>query len=251
MRDVGIECIDFMTGANTYERPRGRDPNEVNQHSEVKVYRLNPDGTQGEFLRTEPAYPEGWDDPAKRKQIPIYKDLKGENDMARCNWEELWPQVQELQAQGKNVKEIAAELEIDLNSLRMKIYREEKAVEKQTPRRKAATINPDFEAAFEKQTPTPAPEELGGTDPERESQESAKNIIPEPVNMPIGCELPRGDGFTAADEEPIPYSVAEELSPLASVGNQILVEAWEKIDAVIKDPVALPLLKELIRQGVA
>lgn len=196
--------------------------NDANRGGEVKVYRLNPDGTKGEFLRTDPAFPEGWD-----KLNNNIKNRRGENDMARLNWETLWPQVLELQAAGKSAKEIAKELEIDLHVLQSKIYREEKAVEKQTPRRKAATINPDFEAAFEKQTPKPAPEELGGTDPERESQEPAKNIIPETV--------------TADDV----------LSPLARAGNEILIAAWEKIDAVVKDPIALPLIKELIRQGVA
>lgn len=54
------------------------DPEPIDNQAEVKVYRLNPDGSKGEFLRVEPAYPPGWDDPAKRKQVPNYKDLKGE-----------------------------------------------------------------------------------------------------------------------------------------------------------------------------
>ena len=180
--------------------------------------------------------------------------MRGEDTMA-IDWNREWPQVQRLQAQGKSVTDIATELGIEQNTLRSKIYREEK-----------------------KQTPTPEPEQAANQEPEREEAEPAENSIPYSVERleNLGREINPDDdtkvytperqnytitqyneqikqgGFTAADEEPIPYTVADEqLSPLASAGNQILVAAWEKITAVVDDPVALPLIKELIRSGVA
>jgi len=156
----------------------------------------------------------------------------GEDTMARYDWNTLWPQVQELQAKGKSVTDIATELGIERNVLISKIYREEN-----------------------KQTPSPPePDQAANQDPEREERGSAIKSIPE-VKTEVNEEEfgnIANDSFTVEDEEPIPYmAVNEQLSPLASVGNQILVEAWKKITAVIDDPIALPLIKELIRQGVA
>lgn len=105
---------------------------------------------------------------------------------------------------------------------------------------------------IKKQT-QPAPEPVGIQEAGADVEESAQTIIPEPippVKMPIGCALPK----EIEDEDSNPYSVepvSRELSPLVSAGNEIMVRAWEKITAVTDDPVALSLLKELLKQGVA
>jgi hypothetical protein len=128
--------------------------------------------------------------------------VRGEDTMARYDWDTLWPQVQELQAKGKSVTDIATELGIERNILRSKIYREKN-----------------------KQTPTPEPEEPGGTDPIQENVESATEIIPELEYLKqtgkeeeYGCPFdepaynpnpPEDNDFTAEDDEPIPYTPVE------------------------------------------
>jgi len=80
----------------------------------------------------------------------------------------------------------------------------------------------------EQQTPEPGPAQAANQKPDTGSTEPAKKNIPQ----------------TARLHE-------REISPITNMGNQILVEAWEKVTMIIADPVALSLLKELIRQGVA
>ncbi len=129
--------------------------------------------------------------------------IKGGDTMARYDWDTLWPQVQELQAKGKSVTDIATELGIERKVLTSKIYREKN-----------------------KQTPTPAPDELGGTDPEQGESGSAGDSVLDNneqrqteddkaivAHMRYAfSELfgaPDDGGFTAADEEPIPYTPVE------------------------------------------
>lgn len=182
------------------------EPPEGFVDNTVYRYKLDEDGNKV-LIGTMEAFPEGWNTPRFWIINPESGQRKKEDEeMARYNWAKLWSQVQELRTEGKKIREIAEELEIDLLVLREKIYREEKA-------------------AAKKQT-----------------------LTPEPVQ--VEDEVKEED-FTTANDEPIPYTVADELSPLASEGNRILVTAWEKITAVIDDPIALPLIKELIRQGVA
>ncbi len=56
--------------------PKKSEPPEGFVDNTVKVFRLNPDGSKGEFLGTMPAYPEGWDDPAKRKMTRNLRQQK-------------------------------------------------------------------------------------------------------------------------------------------------------------------------------
>jgi len=114
--------------------------------------------------------------------------MRGEDTMARYNWNELWPQVQELQAKGKSVTDIATELGIEQNILRSKIYREKN-----------------------KQTPTPAPAAAANQEPERESQEPAGDSVAQEESEITVCEAAqREQGFGPEDDEPIPYQVVEE-----------------------------------------
>jgi len=131
--------------------------------------------------------------------------MRGEEDMVKYDWDTLWPQVQELQAEGKTIVAIAEEMNINLYALKSKLYRERQE---------------------EQQTQPPEPEELGGTDPFQENVESATEIIPELEYLKqtgkeeeYGCPFdepaynpnpPEDNDFTAEDDEPIPYMVTEE-----------------------------------------
>ena len=60
--------------------PKKSGPPEGFVDNTVKVFRLNPDGSKGEFLGTMPAYPEGWDDPQQFRKKGFQKkkeDVKG------------------------------------------------------------------------------------------------------------------------------------------------------------------------------
>jgi len=142
--------------------------------------------------------------------------MRGEDDMAKYDWDTLWPQVQRLQAQGKSVTDIATELGIDRKILTSKIYREKN-----------------------KQTPTPAPDELGGTYPEREEpRESAGDSVLDNneqrqteddkaivAHMRYAFSelfgVPDDGGFTAADEEPIPYTVTDYVADHYKIALEI------------------------------
>lgn len=140
--------------------------------------------------------------------------MRGEDDMA-IDWNREWPQVQRLQAQGKSVTDIATELGIEQNTLRSKIYREEK-----------------------KQTPTPEPEQAANQEPEREKVESATEIIPELEYLKqtgkeeeYGCPFdepaynpnpPEDNDFTAEDDEPIPYTVTDYVADHYKIALEIV-----------------------------
>jgi len=149
--------------------------------------------------------------------------------------------------------------------------------------------NPTSEYNFEwyepkkKQTPPPKPEQAANQEPDEGEGESASEIIPQP-QMPIGCSLPREDGFTAADDKPIPYVPTpledstepqdKEMAKCDTVGEEEAEEyvtldiEWPPTDKVEKalieasinatfavrrvlnDPVALALMKQVLESGV-
>jgi hypothetical protein len=183
------------------------------RYDTTTVYRYDPtrpDG-KGEFLRTDPGYPEGWDDHKILKQMPNLTNQKGEDTMGRreLDWEVLVPQILELRAEGKGPLEIAKELDIALSTVKRKI-------------KEAADTD------TEEQTPTPAPVQAANQAPDKGSAESAPTIIPEPeyAQKPEGCP-----------------------DPFADMGLKIMADAWVKVLVAKDDPVALALIKELIEQG--
>lgn len=163
------------TGSNAYITPKEEEPGPPSGFIDntVKVYRMNEDGSQGELLRTMPAFPEGWDKPNE-----FNKSIKEESeDMGRYEWTELWPQAKARLDTGKHYREVADELEIEQSALYNKMYREGYKQVKADPdpapepiqERKAATINQDFEKAF---TLGPAEEIM-------------------PISTPYGVEIPK------------------------------------------------------------
>jgi hypothetical protein len=75
-------------------------------------------------------------------------------------------------------------------------------------------------------------------------------VNPHPVKMPIGCALPREDGFGPEDEESIPY-VPTGRSSTDQMILDAVIEAQFAVQKVVSDPVALALMKRLIEQGAA
>jgi pyruvate/2-oxoglutarate dehydrogenase complex dihydrolipoamide acyltransferase (E2) component len=186
----GFHIVCLEPGADNPKKhtpPPEPEPPEGFVDNTVYRYRIDEDGNKV-LIGTMEAYPEGWDHPQQFREKGFQKKKEDEKIMARYHWKALWPQVQELQAAGNSIREIAEELDIELSVLRAKIYREKRI-------------------AAEKQTPEPEPAAAANQEPERESQEPATEIIP--VIMPLENDL------TADDEEPIPYILAPDHHDVA------------------------------------
>ena len=196
----GFSVVCLEPGADNPKKhspPPDPEPPEGFVDNTVYIYRekLDKDGNKV-LIGTMDGYPEGWDDPAKRKMTPGSRwenSKEVEEIMAKYDWAELWPQVQKLLEAGNSFREIAGNLDIELSALRAKIYREKRIAEKQTPE--------------------PEPAEATNQEPERESQEPAENSIPE--NDPQRTTYTSTqyheqlEGFTTNDDEPIPYQVED------------------------------------------
>ncbi len=76
------------------------------------------------------------------------------------------------------------------------------------------TINPEFEALFQ-QTPTPESAQVGSQEPAQGIDESAKESMPEDNN-----EVK--DGFTDADDQPIPYTVKVDWTEVWPRAQELL-----------------------------
>ena len=170
-----------------HEPPPDPEPPEGFVDTTVNVFRLNPDGTKGELLRIDPAFPEGWNDPAQYRKTPGrgLAKKKGEGNMVE-NWKEITQKVQTLVDEG------------------LSTYKASRAVSKEIGVHYATIYN---RVRKEIQVPDPVPAAAANQEPERESQEPATEIIP--VIMPLENDL------TADDEEPIPYILAPDHHDVA------------------------------------
>ena len=200
----GFHVVCLEPGADNPKKhtpppePEPPEPPEGFVDNIVKVFRLNPDGSKGEFLGTMPAFPEGWDDPAKRKMTPGSgrRDKEEDEDMGRPKREA--PPADELRRLYKKhngkINRIARSL--GTNWLRTKQWLIEAGI------------------IEEQQTPEPKPAEAGNQEPVQESQEPAGDSVAqeEPeitVKDVLMCEAAqREQGFGPEDDEPIPYTVA-------------------------------------------
>lgn len=199
--EYGVTCIELLPGEPVQVFPRRlpRLPPDNFVCRNTYCYKL----VDGKMRLRGIELGTGWENwpAAPGSTFSCYK--RGEKSMAKYNWDKLWPQVQALQAQGKSVTDIATELGIERQVLTSKIYRKKN-----------------------KQTPTPAPDELGGTDPEREEREPAGDSVLDNneqrqteddkaivAHMRYAFSelfgVPDDGDFTAADEEPMPYTPVE------------------------------------------
>ena len=190
----GFNVVCLEPGADNPKKhtpPPEPEPPEGFVDNTVKVFRLNPDGSKGELLRIEPAFPEGWDDPAKRKMtrnLRQQKNIEEEEDMGRPKREA--PPADELrrlyEKHNGKINRIARSL--GTNWLRTKQWLIEAGI------------------IEEQQTPEPKPAEAGNQEPVQESQEPAQTSLDPPED-----EV-KEEGFGPEDDEPIPYQVAEDAT---------------------------------------
>ena len=169
-RNTGINCIELGTDANYILPPGDSNPNEANKDTEVKVYKMNPDGSKGELLRIEPSFPEGWNksNPAailpqkKKKEDDIMPPVREDKDV-------ILQKAKDLIAKGETVSAAARQLKVPLGTLH-------------------GWLRKDADAE-------PAPVETPA--------------------VPVAT-------WDAADEEPIPYQLAEALSEHQRVADEVV-----------------------------
>lgn len=194
----GIELGDMDNMYTMYTSPKKPDPPEGFIDNTVYRYRLKPDGTK-EFIGTMPPFPEGWDDPAKRKMtrnLRQQKNIEEEEGMRAVSLdkEKMVAKARELMSQGRSMNKAAQELGVPIGTL-------------------AYWLKKDKE-----QTPEPKPAEAGNQEPVQESQEPAGDSVAqeEPeitVKDVLMCEAAqREQGFGPEDDEPIAYQVAEDAT---------------------------------------
>jgi len=274
-KNTGYSLTGLAPGNNPQVVPKEEEqgPPEGVIDTTVKVYRLNPDGSKGEFLRTMPAYPEGWEERrsapgsgGKKKEKEEDDEMAKKRTKAKIDWKEIGPKIDELNAKGVTTRAIADTVGISYAS----VFRYLEKQKEITPSKKqikkdiftgetedswkcsACGGTTDYVERFtdaegeklcmqcylgkEQQTQPPESDQAANQEPEREEpRESAENSIPYSVERleNIGREINPDDdtkiytperqnytitqyneqikqgGFTAADEEPIPYTPVE------------------------------------------
>ncbi len=180
------------------------EPPEGFVDNTVKVFRLNPDGSKGELVRTMEAFPEGWDDPHKLREKGFKKQKEDEAMVKPLeNREELIQQAKALMQDGLSLTKAAKEVGIGTSTLSVWLKKERQAANQepiqgsQEPAGDSVAQGAPFdEAAFNPDKP----------------EITVKDVLM--------CEAAqREQGFGTEDEEPIPYHVVGKYEALGeSIG---------------------------------
>ena len=182
-----LRCTDLGTMDNLYTSPKRPQPEppEGFVDNTVKVFRLNPDGSKGELVRTMEAFPEGWDDPHKLREKRFQKQSKEEEAMVKPleNREELIRRAKALMQDGLSLTKAAREVGIGTSTLSVWLKKERQAA-------------------------NPEPAAAANQEPERESQEPAQTSLDPPEDKV------KEEGFGPEDDEPIPYQVVGKYESL-------------------------------------
>ncbi len=204
-----LRCTDLGTMDNLYTSPKRSQPEppEGFVDNTVKVFRLNPDGTKGDFLRTMEAFPEGWDDPHKLREKGFQKQKEEVKEMPKKDID--------FDAIVAKAKQIMTEQDVSL-------YKASGIVAQETGLHRTTVYN---HARAMLQAPSPEPAEAANQEPEREETEPAGNSVAQPQRTTYTStqyqESVEKGGFTADDDYPIPYTVTtvkvnwEEVWPRA------------------------------------
>ena len=154
MKYDNLHCREPGAG-NAYVVP-AEERQEPKQSNICEVFRLNPDGSIGEHIKTMPGFPEGWDEP-KYNVGP--KRVKEEENvvMTRADKSEKLAEAKKLIADGASVMGAAKQIDIPQSTLVTWLDKEKK--EKAEPK----VSTPETEVAkeeTEKQAPDPLAAEL-------------------------------------------------------------------------------------------
>jgi len=159
-----LRCTDLGTMDNLYTSPKRSQPEppEGFVDNTVKVFRLNPDGSKGELVRTMEAFPEGWDDPARRRLTPGSGARKQKEEVKEMPKKDI-----DFGVIVARVQEVAAERGISL-------YKASGIVAQETGLHRTTVYN---RAKAMEQTPTPEPTQAANQEPIQGSQEPANQSV--------------------------------------------------------------------------
>jgi transposase len=206
--DLYIDCLE--PGADNLKKhtpPPDPEPPEGFVDNTVKVFRLNPDGSKGELVRTMEAFPEGWDDPHKLREKRFQKQSKEDEAMVKPldNREELIRRAKALMRDGLSLTKAAREVGIGSSTLSVWLKKERQAA-------------------------NPEPTQAANQEPEREEAKPATQSVAqeEPeitVKDVLMCEAAqREQGFGPEDDEPIPYQVVGKYEALGKAIGALVDE---------------------------
>lgn len=178
MKPTYLNCIEF-NGGNAL-KPQKSEPALVDNQAEVKVYKMNLDGSTGELLRIEPAFPEGWE---KRKILPGLpgNQSKKEDDTMyppRKDREELMATAKKMKQDGISTPKAAAILKVPASTLTTWLKKEERMQKKKANLEQQEEPNieniDDFTAAKDATTPDQTTEQETGQKNLHEQLETLK-----------------------------------------------------------------------------
>ncbi len=155
----GIELGDMDNMYTMYTSPKKPEPPEGFVDNTVRVFRLNPDGSKGELVRTMEAFPEGWDDPHKLREKGFQKQKEEVKEMPKKDID--------FEAIVAKAKQIMTEQDVSL-------YKASGIVAQETGLHRTTVYN---RATALEQIPEPEPATAVTQEPEREEEESAGNSV--------------------------------------------------------------------------
>ena len=205
---MSVICTKLKPGANPLINTEPKDTGPPEGFIDNTVYRYKMIDGVKVLIGTQDPFPEGWNKPApfqiianaeseERRREHMGKKVKLE---VPADIEQVWAEV------NYRVNGVATKYGVGWPTARGWLQEAGLLGED----KKAATVNQDFEQAFDKSEQTqPDPEQ----EPDQTDDGTADNSIPprEPeitVKDVLMYELEQQDDFTTADNEPIPYTVA-------------------------------------------
>ncbi len=159
----GMQCVELIPGANCYVVPELLQPEPPEGFVDNTVYRYKLDENGNKVLiGTMDAFPEGWDDPARRRLTPGSGARNQKKEVKEMPKKDI-----DFDAIVARAQEVAAERGISL-------YQASGIVAQETGLHRTTVYN---RAKAMLQAPSPEPAAAANQEPERESQESAVTSV--------------------------------------------------------------------------
>jgi hypothetical protein len=155
----GIELGDMDNMYTMYTSPKKPEPPEGFVDNTVRVFRLNPDGSKGELLRIEPAFPEGW----HRSKTDWEKGFQKKKE-----------EVKEMPKKDIDFEAIVAKAKQIMTEQDVSLYKASGIVAQETGLHRTTVYN---HARAMLQTPTPEPAAAANQEPVQEKVESVTQSV--------------------------------------------------------------------------
>ncbi len=124
-------------GDSPYIYPDPVDPNLSNIGTEVKIFRLNPDGTKGELIRIDPAFPDGWENPRFNVSPKKRKEVDEVAAKPRKDRAEITRKVRALMEEGMTLKKAAEEAGVPVTTVYTWLEQDKKTPKKRQAEKSA------------------------------------------------------------------------------------------------------------------